>query len=75
MNHMPVLWPDLRYSVRQLARSPVATAAAIISLTLGAAILADPRYASDQAMIGKTIRVENRPLRIVGGSPGPCASS
>lgn len=32
---MHALWLDLRYSVRQLAKSPVTTAAAIISLTLG----------------------------------------
>jgi putative ABC transport system permease protein len=29
------LWPDLRYSIRQLAKSPLITAAAIVSLTLG----------------------------------------
>ena len=32
---MDALWLDLRYSIRQLAKSPVTTATAILSLTLG----------------------------------------
>lgn len=32
---MQALWLDLRYSLRQFAKSPLATAAAIVSLTLG----------------------------------------